>query len=265
MTGLSFQDALTRRVGDMLDACTRCGACVSACPIVAPAGLDDVEPKSVIEGVLDIVRSGQGTEAAKKWAQSCMLSGDCITACQEDVNPRFLLATARVQMARHANDPAARRQQGVASFRKLTEDVGVLSQLQLTHAQLERLGQGHSAALAPGDLPDVVFYTGCNVLKTPHIALLCLDIMDALAIKYRVLGGPANCCGVQQWRAGDTEKSSSVAGRLHQPSFAVPDWPGARLVPQLLRSVHREHPPHHRANHRQSSLRHDAVHALPTR
>jgi hypothetical protein len=24
---------------------------------------------------------------------------------------------------------------------------------------------------APGRLPDFVFYTGCNVLKTPHIAL----------------------------------------------------------------------------------------------
>ena len=31
-------------------------------------------------------------------------------------------------------------------------------------------------------LPDFVFYTGCNVLKTPHIALLALDIMDALGV-----------------------------------------------------------------------------------
>src|SRR5437868_5791624 len=135
MDGSSFQDALSTRVSDMLDACTRCGACVSACPVVAPAGLGDVDPKAVIQGVLDIVRTGQGPEAAQQWAQSCMLSGDCITACQDGVNPRFLLATARVQMARHANDPAARRQQGVKAFRKLTEDVGVLSQLQLTSAQ----------------------------------------------------------------------------------------------------------------------------------
>ena len=63
-----------------------------------------------------------------------------------------------------------------------------------------------------GELPDVVFYTGCNVLKTPHIALLCLDIMDALGTSYKVMGGPSHCCGVIQLRTGDTETSSRFAG-----------------------------------------------------
>ena len=54
-------------------------------------------------------------------------------------------------------------------------------------------------------LPDVVFYTGCNVLKTPHIALLCLDIMDAIGTDYQVMGGPTHCCGTAQLRAGDID------------------------------------------------------------
>jgi Tripartite tricarboxylate transporter family receptor len=33
-------------------------------------------------------------------------------------------------------------------------------------------------------------------LKTPHIALLALDIMDALGVTYRVMGGPTHCCGI---------------------------------------------------------------------
>jgi len=61
-------------------------------------------------------------------------------------------------------------------------------------------------------VPDVVFYTGCNVLKTPHIALLCLDIMDALGVSYHVMGGPSHCCGVMQLRAGDAETSGRFAG-----------------------------------------------------
>jgi len=36
-------------------------------------------------------------------------------------------------------------------------------------------------------------YLGCNVLKTPHIALLCLDVLDRIGTTYRVAGGPANC------------------------------------------------------------------------
>jgi hypothetical protein len=45
------------------------------------------------------------------------------------------------------------------------------------------------------------------VLKTPHIALLALDIMDTLGITYKVLGGPSHCCGVVQMRTGDVTTS----------------------------------------------------------
>jgi Fe-S oxidoreductase len=85
----------------------------------------------------------------------------------------------------------------------------------LTDEALERLGQRPSSrppAPDDGELPDIVFYTGCNVLKTPHIVLLCLDIMDALGVRYKVMGGPSHCCGVIQLRTGDTETSSRFAG-----------------------------------------------------
>jgi hypothetical protein len=49
------------------------------------------------------------------------------------------------------------------------------------------------------------------VLKTPHIALLALDIMDALGVTYQVMGGPTHCCGVMRLRAGDTETYGRVA------------------------------------------------------
>jgi hypothetical protein len=49
------------------------------------------------------------------------------------------------------------------------------------------------------------------VLKTPHIALLALDIMDTIGITYRVMGGPSHCCGIVQMRTGDTETSGRIA------------------------------------------------------
>jgi heterodisulfide reductase subunit D len=48
------------------------------------------------------------------------------------------------------------------------------------------------------------------VLKTPHIALLALDIMDALDITYDVMGGPSHCCGIVQMRMGDVATSGRV-------------------------------------------------------
>ena len=69
----------------------------------------------------------------------------------------------------------------------------------------------YDAGPAPAEPPDFVFYTGCNVLKTPHIALLALDVMDALGVTYQVMGGPTHCCGVMRLRAGDTETYGRVA------------------------------------------------------
>src|SRR3954447_9824702 len=169
-----FEAALSDRVEQMLDTCTRCGKCVEVCPITDAAGVA-AEPTAVISGVLDIVRHGDGPEASRKWASSCVLSGECIKACDYGVNPRFLLSIARLEMAKAKGEPADHRRTGVENFRKLKQDVTVLSRLQLNDDALERLGQRPSNGRAhaePQDEPDIVFYTGCNVLKTPHIPLL---------------------------------------------------------------------------------------------
>jgi heterodisulfide reductase subunit D len=226
---LSFEAAVQSRVDEMVDACTRCGKCVEACPSVKPAGIADAAPKDVISGILDILRDGHGPEASRKWAQACTLSGECITACDEGVNPRFLLAMARVAIAKANNDLPARRRQGLDKYRDLGRDVAVLSQLQLNDEVLARLGQKSASVNAPGEPPDFVFYTGCNVLKTPHIALLALDIMDALGIGYQVMGGPSHCCGVVQMRPGDVEMSgrmgtNSIEKMSHTKSGQVISW-----------------------------------------
>jgi heterodisulfide reductase subunit D len=226
---ISFETALGERVDQMLDACTRCGKCVEACPSVTPAGIAHAHPEDIIGGILEIVRSGEGPQASRIWAQSCMLSGECIKACDEAVNPRFLLAMARVAMAKAEHQLPERRRQGVEKYRDLGRDVAVLSRLQLDGEVLARLGQQSASVATPAEAPDFVFYTGCNVLKTPHIALLALDIMDALGISYQVMGGPSHCCGVMQLRPGDVEMSgrmgtSSIEKLSHVKSGQVISW-----------------------------------------
>jgi Fe-S oxidoreductase len=212
----NFEAALQNRVDTMLDICTRCGKCVEACPVTTPGGVT-AEPKAVIEGVIDILRFGQGNASARAWASACVMSGDCVRACSYGVNPRFLLAVARATMAKAQTPAADLRKRGVDAFRTTSRDVTHLSRMQLDDALLERLGQksnGHASlgtGTAASERPDFVFYTGCNVLKTPHIALLALDIMDALGVTYQVMGGPTHCCGVMRLRAGDTETYGRVA------------------------------------------------------
>ena len=72
------------------------------------------------------------------------------------------------------------------------------------------MGQKSASVSTPVEAPDFVFYTGYNVLKTSHIALLALDIMDVLGVAYQVMGGPSHCCGISQLKSGDAE----MAGRM---------------------------------------------------
>ena len=234
MAETAFETALAARTAEMLDACTQCGKCVEICPVTAPAGIGDATPKAVIAGVLDIVRFGDGPQAAKAWAKGCVLTGDCIAACPEGVNPRFLLAMTRVKMARQTAEPRARRKTGVENFRLVANGSNVLARMQLSANELTRLGQKvterleSGSTVKPGERPDFVFYTGCNVLKTPHIALLALDVMDALGVTYKVMGGPSHCCGIVQARTGDTEVSGRVAtnslDKLAEGKAGVISW-----------------------------------------
>jgi heterodisulfide reductase subunit D len=209
----TFEYALQAGADAMADACTRCGKCVEVCPATAAAGLSLEQrqnPVDVIDGIIDILHHGEGNDAARKWASGCLLSGECIKACDYGVNPRFLLYMARVEMAHGKNDAATMRRSGVEAFRQVARDSNHIVRLQLDETLLERLGQGAKSS-PKAEPPDFVFYTGCNVLKTPHIALLALDIMDALDIRYEVMGGPTHCCGIVPMRAGDVATSGRVA------------------------------------------------------
>src|SRR5690349_5239921 len=136
----TFEAALAERVATMVDACTRCGKCVEVCPVTEPGGVN-AESREVISGILDILRTGEGPEASRKWANACVLSGECIKACDYGVNPRFLLGMARLAMTRAKEQAAEQRRQGVEGFRKVAREVAHLSRMQLDDELLARLGQ----------------------------------------------------------------------------------------------------------------------------
>lgn len=206
----AFIATLDVRVGEILDRCTRCGKCVEVCPTAGPAGIDTREPAAIVTEVLDILRGG-GDPASRgaRWAATCTGSGRCLSACDDGVNPRFMLAATRLRLneRRAANERHATGQTG---FQKMSQAVKVLSRLQLPADLLASMTRSaHSDA---GPSPDVVMYLGCNVLKTPHIALLCLEVLDRLGTRYKVFGGPASCCGVIQFRAGDAKAAGRIGG-----------------------------------------------------
>ena len=223
----TFVAGLDARVQDILDHCSACGRCVEVCPTAEPGGVDRRDPRAVVTDVLAILRgAGDPTSAGARWAETCTGSGACLKACDDGVNPRFMLAMTRVKL-NEAKAESARQANGQKAFNTMSQSVKVLSRLQLPPDLVARVTR--SAHASDGPAPDVVLYLGCNVMKTPHIALLCMDVLDRVGARYAVHGGPANCCGVIQFRAGDLKTggkvgSNSVAGFAATGAAKVLTW-----------------------------------------
>jgi heterodisulfide reductase subunit D len=227
--GKSFVQALHERVGDILDACTRCGKCVAACPMVEPAGIalgpNAANAPAIVDGILDLLKGGEGTAEAERWTEVCTNSGKCIPACNYGINPRFMVNMARIAVKAKLGDDAVRRA-GQQYFTAMGRGLRVISRLQLSPELLAKVSPPLRAADEYIETPDIVFYTGCNVIKTPHIALLALEVLDALNVSYEVMGGTAACCGIQQFKRGDAK----TAGRVSYNTIDRLSRPGASRV-----------------------------------
>src|SRR6516164_210849 len=147
---LSFVEALHDRVEDTLDACTRCGKCVAACPMVEPAGIDlgagATNAPAIVEGILDPLAGGEGTKDAERWAQVCTNSGKCIPACDYGVNPRFMVNMARIASMNLKQGEAEVRRGAQQYFNAMGRSTRIISRLQLPPEVLARVAPPLRAA-----------------------------------------------------------------------------------------------------------------------
>lgn len=97
------ESALIARIRDnsarLAAACTACGACYRACPMVSrtPA-LATAVPEAVMAGIRDILRDGAGTPDAIAFAGACVRSGECTPACPEKLDAAFLMRLASLRV-----------------------------------------------------------------------------------------------------------------------------------------------------------------------
>src|SRR5947208_9070009 len=153
--GKSFVEALHTRVDEILDACTRCGKCVAACPMVEPAGIDlgadAANAPTIVGGILDLLAGEPGTAAAERWTQVCTNSGKCIPACDYGINPRFMINMARIAAKAKLGDDAVRRA-GQQYFTAMGRGLRVISRLQLSPELLARVSPPLRAAESRGPI-----------------------------------------------------------------------------------------------------------------
>jgi len=193
---------------DAMARCTTCGRCAEVCPTARESGLDTSDPRDMVGNLIALTRDGATPGIARDWVAACDGSGQCSAACPEGINVRQWVSIARLRAQEATRDPAARKDEAARRFRTMSHAVRLLASMQMPSEELSRI-------LAPVERrrADVLFYTGCNVLKTAHIVFNVMDILDALGVAADVVGGPSHCCGVYQFNAGDTETYDKVGGR----------------------------------------------------
>jgi heterodisulfide reductase subunit D len=247
-----YVDVLNDRIQrDIIDICTRCGKCAEACPMIGPAEIPLTDAPSLVGGVLAILAGEPGTADSRRWVEVCSSSGSCVSACGDGVDPLFMMEMARVALKRE-HDAKTLQHNATRAFQRMAKSVRYLSRLFLDPQTLERLDP-RASRVARLEPPEKIFYTGCNVLRTPHVALICLDILDRLNVTYEVMGGPSHCCGAYQMREGDTSAATGMAmntiGKMVKAAAPeVISWcPSCQLQ---FRSVHL---PTHAAAHEQKS------------
>lgn len=192
---------LQERRRNFAERCTACGECFAACPIAPWAGLGGKPPSRMTAGIRDLVAAGERSEDAILWAASCTLCGVCTPRCPEGLDPTTMLHLAKAEVGLEGATA-----QGLFAF--MSQGIRLLARLQLDDAEFRRLTAPFGWGTSPAE---VVLYYGCNVLRTPDILLTAIDVLYRLGVRFGVLGGPANCCGIVHYRfGGDVERAEKI-------------------------------------------------------
>jgi L-lactate utilization protein LutB len=93
----SLTEFIDRTIADTLARCTSCARCYDVCPMPQySTALDGADAKTVVGGVLGLLRGEPTNPQCLEWVRICVMSTSCIPACPEGVNPMLMLRVARM-------------------------------------------------------------------------------------------------------------------------------------------------------------------------
>lgn len=188
----------------LAESCTRCGKCVEICPVLPFGRVGGALPQDVVASVADFLTNAGSalSSAADDWVSMCNGCGECIPRCPVEINPRRMLVLAG---ARHAKTSTRTPE----LFRRMARAIKVMAAMQLLPDEARRLLSPPEPRAVP-----IVFYTGCNAVRTPNVLFNAMTLLDAVDADYEVVGGPASCCGViaTRWE-GQTERGGYTTDR----------------------------------------------------
>ena len=208
----AYAERLEALAADAADRCTGCGKCFEVCPTAREIGLDAGEAKLRVGELSALtVNGGQAADGLQKWLNACDGSARCTDACPEEINVRQWVTIAKMKALNATRPREVGATNAANRFRHMAQAVRLLASMQLPSETLKKILEPAERRTA-----EVLFYTGCNVLRTPHIVLNVMDILDALELDFDVVGGTAHCCGVYQFQEADLPTYEKMGHRTFQ-------------------------------------------------
>ena len=184
------QDTYLRtEAATLLEKCTACGKCVEVCPNLPYLPEAAADSGATAAGILMLLRDVAAPRAARSFVEACCGSARCREVCPEGLDAYDMMRIAKVR-----NNVMAGKKPPASDYHLVD-----LSR----RSQLGPVEPRWYTRRPPADArAEYVFYMGCNIMRTPHIALGVMAILDVLGLDYATVGGGANCCGIKQFRVG---------------------------------------------------------------
>lgn len=208
-----YETSYESSIDNLISKCTKCGKCVSKCPVVKHTDIAKIKTKDIQTDLISFLESGDMKENAYRKAYSCM---QCF-ACVDDHCPIGLNPLLINEMVKWKNENNKSEYHDRNTDKDKDENVEIddyKTQRVLSSIQLSKADYSKISTESKKEKSDYVFFPGCNVYKQPEKILNALDVLDMTGVDYAYMPGLDNCCGDLYNYMGDPIKAATASSKL---------------------------------------------------
>jgi heterodisulfide reductase subunit D len=236
-----------------LEACTRCGECLSWCPVYDQDARQDILPRAKAAEFLSILKGQHGLlakiahgagdpgplrkllgkllghqevtrERIEQFARDlyeCSTCGQCQIVCPAGIDTVNLWEEIRAAIVAAGYGPLESQQalvKSVKSYDNPWQQPRTARAKWARRAKKEKLIAGVPADISKKPAR-VLLYLGCTAsydTNVRQVAVSTVNILDALGVDYGILGNKERCCGSVMLRMGDREFERIAADNIAQ-------------------------------------------------
>jgi len=192
-----------------IDACTRCGECLSFCPIYSQISEEGINPRGKIQSIKKFIRAQYGLlaklfgprklseEDLKKFSEMvyhCTLCGECGLQCPVSIDSRSLwlgLKEVLVDLGHYPKNVGLMKNNVLSKYNISGEDNA------LRVEWLEAM-EGLPDHKYQKERAEVVYFIGCVAAYFPMVHKIpqsFIRILERTGVDFTLLGGAEWCCG----------------------------------------------------------------------